>query len=44
MFSVARGLAMLWMGIFLITGLGSTFGIIGTGGFLKNPVPIWITE
>ncbi len=43
MFSIARGLTMLWTGGFPITGLGSTFGIIGTGVFLKIPVPIWIT-
>jgi ribose transport system permease protein len=43
MFSIARGLTMLWTGGFPITGLGTTFGIIGTGVFLKIPVPIWIT-
>lgn len=43
MFSIARGLTMLWTGGFPITGLGSTFGSIGTGVLLKIPVPIWIT-
>ncbi|TWT54852.1 Ribose transport system permease protein RbsC [Rubripirellula amarantea] len=43
MFSIARGLTMLWTGGFPVTGLGPTFGIIGTGVFLKVPVPVWIT-
>ncbi len=43
MFSIARGLTMLWTGGFPITGLGPTFGSLGTGVFLKIPVPVWIT-
>ena len=43
MFSIARGLTMLWTGGFPVTGLGPTFGAIGTGVFLGIPVPVWIT-
>lgn len=43
MFSIARGLTMLWTGGFPITGLGSSFGHIGTGVFLGMPMPVWIT-
>ena len=43
MFSIARGLTMLWTGGFPVTGLGPTFGAIGTGVFLHVPVPVWIT-
>lgn len=43
MFSIARGLTMLWTGGFPVTGLGSSFGSIGTGVFLQIPVPVWIT-
>lgn len=43
MFSIARGLTMLWTGGFPITGLGETFGHIGTGIFLGVPMPVWIT-
>lgn len=43
MFSIARGLTMLWTGGFPITGLGEDFGTIGTGMFLRIPVPVWIT-
>ena len=43
MFSIARGLTMLWTGGFPVTGLGPTFGAIGTGVFLRVPVPVWIT-
>ncbi len=42
MFSIARGLTMLWTGGFPITGLGSSFGEIGTGTFLSVPMPVWI--
>ena len=42
MFSIARGLTMLWTGGFPITGLGATFGFIGTGLFLGVPMPVWI--
>jgi ribose transport system permease protein len=42
MFSIARGLTMLWTGGFPITGLGATFGFIGTGILLGVPMPVWI--
>lgn len=42
MFSIARGLTMLWTGGFPITGLGATFGFIGTGLVLGVPMPVWI--
>ncbi|MEZ6153720.1 MAG: ribose ABC transporter permease [Pirellulaceae bacterium] len=42
MLSIARGLTMLWTKGFPITGLGSTFAIIGTSSFLGAPVPVWI--
>lgn len=43
MFSIARGLTMLWTGGFPITGLGPTFGFLGTGIFLGIPMPVWIS-
>jgi ribose transport system permease protein len=43
MFSIARGLTMLWTGGFPITGLGPTFGFLGTGVFLGIPMPVWIS-
>lgn len=43
MFSIARGLTMLWTGGFPITGLGSDFGFRGTGVFLRIPMPVWIS-
>jgi ribose transport system permease protein len=43
MFSIARGLTMLWTGGFPVTGLGSGFGYIGTGSFSGIPMPVWIT-
>jgi ribose transport system permease protein len=43
MFSIARGLTMLWTGGFPITGLGASFATIGTGTFLGMPMPVWIT-
>jgi len=42
MFSIARGLTMLWTGGFPITGLGDGFGHLGTGTFLGMPMPVWI--
>jgi ribose transport system permease protein len=42
MFSIARGLTMLWTGGFPITGLGPGFGTIGTGALLGMPMPVWI--
>lgn len=43
MFSIARGLTMLWTGGFPITGLGPEFGFLGTGVFLATPMPVWIS-
>lgn len=43
MFSIARGLTMLWTGGFPVTGLGAGFAYIGTGIFLGVPMPVWIT-
>ncbi|QDT03688.1 Ribose transport system permease protein RbsC [Rubripirellula lacrimiformis] len=43
MFSIARGLTMLWTGGFPVTGLGSSFGFLGTGILFSIPVPVWIT-
>lgn len=42
MFSIARGLTMLWTGGFPITGLGESFGFLGTGILLGVPMPVWI--
>jgi ribose transport system permease protein len=42
MFSIARGLTMLWTGGFPITGLGDGFGHLGTGTFIGMPMPVWI--
>jgi ribose transport system permease protein len=42
MFSIARGLTMLWTGGFPITDLGRPFGAIGTGYWLGLPMPVWI--
>lgn len=42
MLSIARGLTMLWTGGFPITGLGDSFGHLGTGAWLGMPVPVWI--
>ena len=33
---------MLWTGGFPITGLGETFGAMGTGYWLGVPIPVWI--
>ena len=43
MFSIARGLTMLWTGGFPITGLGDSFTAIGTGRLLGAPIPVWIS-
>jgi ribose transport system permease protein len=43
MFSIARGLTMLWTGGFPITGLGPEFGFLGTGVFQAIPMPVWIS-
>jgi len=41
MLSIARGLTLLWTGGFPITGLGPTFGFIGTGAWWGVPMPVW---
>jgi ribose transport system permease protein len=43
MMSIARGLTMLWTGGYPVTGLGRTFGYIGTGVWLGVPMPVWIS-
>src|SRR5579871_3193353 len=43
MFSIARGLTMLWTGGFPITDLGPQFGFIGTGFWLRVPMAVWIS-
>ncbi|TWT91050.1 Ribose transport system permease protein RbsC [Pseudobythopirellula maris] len=42
MLSIARGLTMLWTGGHPITGLGDTFGQLGSGHLLGLPTPTWI--
>jgi ribose transport system permease protein len=42
MLSIARGLTMLWTGGYPVTGLGSSFGIMGTGQWFGVPMPVWI--
>jgi ribose transport system permease protein len=41
MLTIARGLTELWTGGAAITGLGETFGLLGTGWFLGIPVQVW---
>lgn len=41
MLTIARGLTELWTGGAAITGLGRTFGYLGTGWFLGVPVQVW---
>jgi ribose transport system permease protein len=43
MLSIARGLTMLWTGGFPITGLGASFGFIGTGHLLGVPMPVLLS-
>jgi ribose transport system permease protein len=43
MFSIARGLTMLWTGGFPVTGLGPAYGFLGTGEFLGVPMPVWLS-
>lgn len=43
MFSIARGLTMLWTGGFPITDLGPRFGKIGVGFWLGVPMAVWIS-
>lgn len=42
MLSIARGLTMLYTDGHPITGLGSEFGSLGAGHFLRVPMPVWI--
>jgi len=41
MLTIARGLTELWTGGAAITGLGKTFGYLGTGWFLGVPIQVW---
>ena len=41
MLTIARGFTELWTGGAAITGLGKTFGYLGTGWFLGVPVQVW---
>jgi len=41
MLTIARGLTELWTGGAAVTGLGKTFGYLGTGWFLGVPVQVW---
>jgi ribose transport system permease protein len=43
MLTIARGLTMLWMGGFPITGLGAEFNFIGVGYWLGVPMPVWFS-
>lgn len=43
MLTIARGMTMLYTKGFPVTGLGKTFDFIGTGWFLRIPMPVWIS-
>jgi ribose transport system permease protein len=43
MLTMARGLTMLWTQGHPITGLGDSFGFLGTGWFVGIPMPVWIS-
>ncbi len=43
MLTMARGFTMLWTKGHPITGLGDSFGFLGTGWFLGVPMPVWIS-
>lgn len=43
MLTMARGFTMLWTEGHPITGLGDTFGFLGTAWFLGIPMPVWIS-
>ncbi len=43
MLTMARGFTMLWTKGHPITGLGDSFGFLGTGWFLGIPMPVWIS-
>ena len=42
MLTMARGFTMLYTNGLPITGLGSSFGYLGTGWFLGIPMPVWV--
>ena len=41
--SIARGVTQLWTKGYPITGLGSGFDFLGSGHFLRIPMPVWIS-
>ncbi|GJM33911.1 MAG: ribose ABC transporter permease [Saprospiraceae bacterium] len=43
MLTMARGFTMLWTQGHPITGLGDSFGFLGTGWLLGIPMPVWIS-
>lgn len=43
MLTMARGFTMLWTKGHPITGLGDSFGFLGTGWFMGIPMPVWIS-
>jgi ribose transport system permease protein len=43
MLSAARGLTGVWTRGRPVTGLGQSFAAIGSGSFLRIPIPVWIT-
>lgn len=43
MLTMARGFTMLYTNGFPITGLGESFGYLGTGWFLGIPMPVWVS-
>lgn len=42
MLTMARGFTMLYTNGLPITGLGESFGFLGTGWFLGIPMPVWV--
>ncbi len=43
MLTMARGCTMLWTQGHPITGLGESFGYLGTGWLMSIPLPVWIS-
>lgn len=43
MLTMARGLTLLWTKGHPVTGLGESFGFMGTGWLLGIPMPVWIS-
>ena len=41
--SIGRGFTQLWTKGYPITGLGSGFDFLGSGHFLRIPMPVWIS-